>query len=296
MIGGFGMILGVRTTEYTGPRDLRAMQELTSRIWTPEARWHVGDLAWGRFQHVGREAEWPTMLWWDGGRTLAWGWIELPGHLGLAVDPGRPELAHEVLAWFERTVPPGQRTVVVSDAETHLLDALDGRGYRRAGDGPFFVHLARDLDGLTEPEPPAGYRLRPVGEAEVPGRVLAHRAAFHPSRVTEESYRVVRAAWPYRADLDWCAVAPDGSVAAFCLLWFDEERRAALVEPVGTVPGHRGRGLAKAVCLAALRAAERAGAVRAVVAPRGDDAYPVPARLYRGLGFQDKARTVQLIS
>ncbi|MEU7689393.1 hypothetical protein [Microbispora hainanensis] len=79
-----------------------------------------------------------------------------------------------------------------------------------------------------------------MGDADVPRRAAAHRAAFHPSRVTEESYHAVRRAWPYRPDLDWIAEAPDGSAAAFCLVWLDEANRAARIEPAGTAPGHAG--------------------------------------------------------
>jgi GNAT superfamily N-acetyltransferase len=279
----------VIVTCYGGPRDLRAMQELAARVWTPRARWHVGDLAWGRTQHLGRESEWPTMLWRAERRTLAWGWIELPGHLSLVVDPDRAELAHDVLRGFEELVPRTERQVTVSSGEPHLVAALEERGYVRRQDGPFFVQMVRDLDGLPEPEPPAGFRLQKV--RDVRSRVAAHRAAFHPSRVTEESYAVVRKTWPYRWDLDWCAIAPDGSTAAYCLIWLDD-RKVALIEPVGTVPEHRRKGLAKAVCLAALHAARAAGAKQAVVAPRGDDGYPVPARLYSGLGFRDTARSL----
>ncbi|MBN6057733.1 GNAT family N-acetyltransferase, partial [Nonomuraea sp. RK-328] len=267
------------------------MQELCSRIWSPRSRWHAGDLAWGRFQHTGREHEWPTRLWRADGRTPAWGWVQPPGSLDLAVDPARPELAGEVLEWFAALVPGG-RSVTVLDTEEHLAAALRAAGYRPADDGPFFTRLVRDLDGLPEPAPPAGFRLRAVGEADVPGRVAVHRAAFHPSRVTEESYRAVRAAWPYRADLDWIAEAPDGEVAAYCLVWLDEARRVAEIEPTGTLPARRRRGLARAVCLAALRAAREAGAEHAVVSPRGDDAYPAPGRLYRSMGFVPAARTV----
>ncbi|MEU7744146.1 hypothetical protein [Nonomuraea sp. NPDC049158] len=99
------------------------------------------------------------------------------------------------------TAPGVRRTVTVLESETHLLAALDRHGYRDAGDGPFFVTMAHDLRELAEPEPSPGYRLRTVGDADVPGRVAAHR-------------------WP-----------------------------------------------------------------------RGDDAYPVPARLYRGLGFHDITRS-----
>ncbi|MDH2430184.1 GNAT family N-acetyltransferase [Sphaerisporangium sp. TRM90804] len=331
----------ITVSPYTGPHDLRAMQDLATRLWSPSARWHPGDLAWGRFQHAGREREWPTARWHAGGRTLAWGWIELPGHLDLMVDPAHPHLADEVLTWFAETTKPatttigattttattgggttgapttgatttptgltaedttagtdgdgdgdGERTVVVSEADVHLLPALARHGYAARDDGPFFVTMTRDLDRLPAASPPAGFRLRAVAGADVPRRVAVHRAAYHPSRVTEESYRAVRAARPYRPGLDWIAEAPDGTAAAFCLVWLDEATGAALIEPTGTAPAHRRLGLARAVCLAALTAARAQGATRATVSPRGDAAHPTPSHLYRTLGFRPRARTL----
>jgi hypothetical protein len=46
------------------------------------------------------------------------------------------------------------------------------------------------------------------------------------------------------------------------------------------------------VSLACVHALRRAGASRAVVYARGDAAYPVPKRLYFGLGLRPVARTV----
>ena len=40
---------------------------------------------------------------------------------------------------------------------------------------------------------------------------------------------------------------------------------------------------------------KEAGADSAVVHPRGDDAHPAPARLYGGLGFEARARTVTYV-
>ncbi|WP_062357120.1 GNAT family N-acetyltransferase [Herbidospora yilanensis] len=259
---------------------IEAMQELTSRLWFPGARWHVGDLAWGLRQHTGREHEWPTKVWRSDGRVVAWGWAELPGHLNLqAVDE---HWADEVLAWFEEITEPAG--VVVSSAEPHLVRAVEARGFVQV-DGPFFLHLVRDLEGLPRPRAAC----RPV--IDVAGRVRAHREAFYPSRVTEESYRNVQDTWPYRRELDVVADV-DGETAAYCLAWLDDARKAVLIEPVGTVPDHRGRGLARDVCLAALHAAKDLGAEIATVSPRGDDAWPIPARLYRSMGFTQVARTV----
>ncbi|GAA5081501.1 GNAT superfamily N-acetyltransferase [Thermocatellispora tengchongensis] len=283
----------VTPTPYRGPADLRAMQDLVSRLWSPASRWHIGDLAWGRFQHTGREPEWPTTIWRSGEDVLAWAWIELPDHLNLVVDPAHAGLAGQILTWFTETATAATLTTAVSAAEAHLIEALERHGFTRApAEEPHFVHMARDLSGdLPEPRVPPGHTLRHVTAQDVPSRVAAHRAAFHPSRVTEESYTAVRAAWPYREELDTIVLAPDGSVAAYCLAWLDEANRSVLIEPAGTTPDHRRKGLATAACLSALHTARDLGAVHATVAPRGDTAYPIPRSLYAAIGFHSITRT-----
>ncbi|WP_218009604.1 GNAT family N-acetyltransferase [Actinomadura kijaniata] len=278
---------------YTGPADLRAMQELARRL--PDPRLHPGELAWSRFQHLGREPEWRTALWEDDGRVVAWGWAR-PGHLDLQYDPARPELADAVLRWSDRAVPGGEREVTALDTETPLIEALRRHGYRERRDGPFFVSMRLDLADLADPKVPDGYTLRPVrGEEDAGARAAVHRAAFSlpghpPSRVTAESYRQVMRAWPYRAGLDWLVEAPDGTPAAFCLVWLDGG--TAVLEPVGTDPAHRRRGLASAAILAALRAARDLGATTARVTARGDDGHPSARATYASLGFHTHARTL----
>ena len=99
------------------------------------------------------------------------------------------------------------------------------------------------------------------------------------------AYRRLMATSPYRADLDRVAVTEEGEMVASCCVWLDEPSGVALVEPVGCQPAHRRRGLAGAVSLAALHAARAAGATTGLVRPRGDDDYPEPGRVYRGIGF-----------
>jgi ribosomal protein S18 acetylase RimI-like enzyme len=119
--------------------------------------------------------------------------------------------------------------------------------------------------------------------------VEAHRAAFAPSRVVPESYARLQQEWPYRADLDHVVEAPDGSFAAFCIAWVDEPNRAGLLEPVGTHPDHRRRGLASAVCLAAARSLHALGAEHAVIG--STDGSPGEA-VYEGIGFRTVTRHV----
>lgn len=56
------------------------------------------------------------------------------------------------------------------------------------------------------------------------------------------------------------AVAPDGAIAAFCTLWFDDVTRSAYFEPVATVPQHQRKGLARALLTEGLRRLQRMGA------------------------------------
>ncbi|GAA4211131.1 GNAT family N-acetyltransferase [Actinocatenispora rupis] len=279
----------------TDGADLPVMQALTARLWTPGARWHVGDVAWGRAAYRGRER--PTARWERDGRTVAWAWLEA-GELCWLADPSA-DAADVVLDWA-----PGARETMVMAGDRPAVDALTRRGWSVA-DGPWFDHLVRDLAGL--PPLGAGPAVRPVDptdDADVLARAAAHRAAFDhlvghtpgtPGEPDPARHRAVTGTWPYRADLDLVAEV-DGTIAAYCLLWLDEANRVGLLEPVGTDPRFRRRGLARRVCLAGLHALRRAGATRALVCPRGDPGYPVPGVLYRDLGFTYVDRTVTYLA
>lgn len=266
------------------------MQELTSELWSPASRWHIGDLAWERGQAV--EYEGATKVWSHGDTVRAWAWVEQPGFLHLQVHPDSPELAAEALGWFHRTATGNALAVQVLETETVLVTALREAGYSVV-DGPFFRVQAVDPGTIAEPVLPPGFTARPLdGPEDLEKRVAVHREAFAPSRLTVESYRAVMATWPYRADLDWLIENANGKPVSYATFWLDEARGAGLLEPAGTDPRYRRLGLARAVCAYGLRALAEAGATVAVVAPRGDEAYPVPARLYRSLGFVDGPRTL----
>jgi ribosomal protein S18 acetylase RimI-like enzyme len=271
------------------------MQRLVQDAWAlvgSRNNWHVGDLAWQTTQHVGREPEWRRQLWEEDGRVVAYGWLRLPGTLDWQVDPRRPELVDTVLAWFEEEADGETLEASTIAYDAAGIESLRARGYEEVHDEPWFAFLERELDDLPEPEPPDGYTLRTVGDGELEARVAVHRAAFHPSRVTVESYANVMRTWPYRRDLDCVAEAPDGSFAAYTLCWYDDENRVGEFEPVGTHPDHRRRGLARAVNFDALRRLRAAGAERAIVLCRGDVEYPAAKLLYESVGFRQHSRTV----
>jgi len=282
---------------YASPDDLRTMQALVQEAWRlvgPKSLRHAGDVAWAAFQHTGREPEWSRRLWFDVDQIVAWGWLLRPeATLRWQLHPERPELLDAVLDWFESEAEGELATSALAD-DAAALETLRRRGYAEVEAGPWFAYLIRDLAEIEAADVPAGFTLRTVGPADVGSRVEAHRSAWDPSRVTVESYRNVMAAWPYRAGLDCVAVAPDGRIASYVLVWFDEANRVGELEPVGTHRDFRRLGLARAVSLDALRRLREAGAERAIVLGRGDEEYPIPKRLYESVGFRQHTRSVEL--
>ncbi|MGW1376862.1 GNAT family N-acetyltransferase [Streptomyces sp. NPDC002446] len=282
----------MRRHEHAGPKALRAMQDLATRTFPVTGYRHIGDIAWNWCLSHDRAAQNPTAVWAEQERTLAWGRLELPDSLMLQVDPDHAELADDVLEWAEQTAR-GPLTVDVAETEPHLTAALVRRGYTRATDGPFMACLDRLLAQLPDiPHLPDGYTIRPQrSPADVAGRAAAHRAAFGSTRITTERHTGMREVWPYRPELDLVVASPAGEIVAYCQGWYDEVNRVGAFEPVGTHPGHRRLGLARAVCIAVLHAFARAGGERALVYARGDAAYPVPKRLYESMGFAPYTRT-----
>lgn len=273
------------------------MQGLVTTAWrahAPKVERHIGDVAWSRFQHAGREPEWKIGLWEDDGELVAWTWLFLPHTLDYQLHPERPDVLPELLDWFELEAEGDEPLVTsVLPEDAISVGELERRGFEAVVGETWMAYLIRSLaEPVPEPSVPDGFRLRTVqGDQDVEARVAVHRAAFHPSRVTAESYRNVMQAFPYRADLDCVVEAPHGSFASYCLAWLDEAIGVGLLEPVGTHPDHERRGLGSAVCRFALRRLHELGAATAIVVSRGDDEYPAPKRLYESIGFEQHTRS-----
>ncbi|MEN6370230.1 MAG: GNAT family N-acetyltransferase, partial [Thermotogota bacterium] len=152
-----------------------------------------------------------------------------------------------------------------------------------------------DLTGqLPEGPVPAGYVVRALGgPEELPARSWASWRSFHPDDPDEayegwDWYLNIQRAPLYRRDLDIVAIAPNGDVAAFCTMWYDDVTRSGYFAPVGTAPEHQSRGLGKAVMAEAVRRLAAVGAVTMHIG--GYD--PIPKRLYASIGGPDLVRSM----
>jgi mycothiol synthase len=161
---------------------------------------------------------------------------------------------HLTSATLDRDGKP--RLWVSADSQDKTLqEVLTQRGFQRM-DLKEYKHR-RSLDEPL-PDVPAtpGYAIRALGDGlELLERCYAMGLGFRKDdanaarakRDHPEWYHSLQSAPLYRRDLDLIVVASDGSISAFCTIWFDDVTRTACFEPIATVPTHQRRGLARAM-------------------------------------------------
>ncbi len=206
-----------------------------------------------------------------------------------------PELAAEMVITAEQSLavasPDGQKklTVWINEHQPFLKDVLIERGYTQSEYSESMRYRSLE-EPILDAAPPVGYTVRPLGDGlEFLERCYASGLAFHDddihiardNRDHPQWYRNLQTAPLYRRDLDIVAVAPDGSVASFCTIWFDDVTRSAYFEPVATVPAHQRCGLGKAVMCEGLRRLKRMGGTKAFVGSYSPEAHA----LYASVGF-----------
>jgi GNAT superfamily N-acetyltransferase len=180
----------------------------------------------------------------------------------------------ELLAW-------------VNEKDELTKSLFTERGYQRSKFKAEHMRSRFFTQPIPDSVPPSEYTVRALGdESELPARSWLSWKAFHPDEPDEkyegwEWYKNIQRVPLYRRDLDIVAVAPDGELAAFCTVWFDDVTRTAVFEPVGTHPDHQKRGLGKAVMSEGLRRAQRLGATLVTVSSYSEGAHA----LYHSMGF-----------
>jgi ribosomal protein S18 acetylase RimI-like enzyme len=290
---------------FAGVADLRAMGACLARSWNharPLVNTTPGDLEWW-YASGEPGTDWTSrvQLWADGDEVLGYGWLSPPGEFDWhqrhdLPDATRAALADATIAWAAAAArrlaveagsePPATLETWAMDADAWLVDALRSRGWTPA-DAPAYTHFYRRLDGVLDALPPlpAGYRLRRVRlPDDLAARVEVHRAAFAPSRMTIDKYRTLATLSRYAPDHDLVVEAPDGTFAAFTMVWWIPDARTGEFEPVGTHPAHQRRGLARTINLAGLHLLRDLGALDAIVFSATRNA--ASEALYRSVGFE----------
>jgi mycothiol synthase len=296
------LTLAITSREFRGEEDYQRVRELLVESYAITQRLHNWELArWDSFRfgaHWREEIEgarhWEAdvHLWeMDKGQLVGVVNPEDRGDAFLQIHPHYRHLEEEMLDWAEahhRALKPAGANpwplnLFVYQYDKERVALLARRGYRNQG--PDSVSRSCSLDGESpKVELPEGYAIRyPRGEdqGDLERQASVINRVFN-ANFTRDAVRVLRRVPTHCEDL--VVVAPDGTFAAFCSIWFDEFNRTGTFEPVGTHPDHRRRGLAKAVMCEGLRQLKELGATVAFVGT----GYDAPAnRLYESVGFTE---------
>jgi GNAT superfamily N-acetyltransferase len=268
----YHFIVPLLATEGVGEPDMDAYRaaarlfDLSTGLWENEAGDVVGV---ANIEHADRSHS-------------GWGEAFLQRH------PDYDALLPEMLDFAETHLRNQERNLLfvpIYDYDDTFLALVRGRGYQRHDDYTLWdsaFAVQGDLPDYTLPE---GYCLQSMAdENDLDRRRKAFGLGFnHPDPREWPSllaYQGLQDAPDYRPELDLYVVAPDGEFASFCIAWWDARNRIASLEPVGTVPEHRRKGLARAVVLEAIRRVAALGAEEVFV---GSD-----QSFYLSLGFDLK--------
>ncbi len=277
-----------------------------------EHSWPAARLDWWRWHGIANlghgSLDTDVFLWeTPGGELAAVLNSEGRGYVFLQVDPRfrTPELEEEMLDVAERHLTgigtsTGRPFLSVSAQDSDVLrtELLAQRGHTRRADRQE-IQRKRDLAlPIPDATAPAGYTVRAMraDEDDLKKRSWASWRAFHAEEPNWKYdgwtwlYNAMRAPM-YRRDLDVVAEAPSGEIASFATVWYDDVTRTTYYEPVGTMPEHQRRGLAKAVIAEGMRRSKELGALYATVGGGGESNPPADP-LYAGLfGKEGKSVT-----
>jgi GNAT superfamily N-acetyltransferase len=132
--------------------------------------------------------------------------------------------------------------------DKHDAKILTSLGLRTDGEIQHLTFRATAKDSIAPPALPAGFRFTDMSdESLLDERVALVKSVWPEHTLDVERYRSVRTAPIYRADLDLAIADSEDRLLAFATCWFDPVTNVGQLEPVGTHPDARGKGLGKAI-------------------------------------------------
>jgi mycothiol synthase len=283
-----------------GPgKDVRDRIEALVRAF-PEDHIHVVDMRYrlSAPAFADREVRWwedergaliAYAVWQPEFRTLDYGCDSGVAGKGLAAS-----IVSWAVEWFEdRARSEGSnQTCWIKTLERSPLElsvVLEARGFSRCAWSS--VRLDCDLSLRIDPSrPPPGFRIRRAVDRGDEELAALHRAIFPKVGMSDGWRRTMMSLSDYCPDLDLVAEAPDGALAAFCVGWCTTLPAGSLgeIEPLGTHPAFRGRGLGRAVLLEVTRRMQVAG-VQRVSAKTWDDNLGA-MHCYKSVGYAEAVR------
>ncbi|MCA9998089.1 MAG: GNAT family N-acetyltransferase [Anaerolineales bacterium] len=234
-------------------------------------------------------------IWEDEQGVAAWV-LAGPRHQGFDAQL-RPDLRghdfeREILAYAtDHTIDLMRRHHVDGDyiytdafrGDAARRDSLVALGWQMKNESPYVLNRA-EIGAIDVPVLPDGFSFQSArGIEDAAALAEVHSGAFGSSW-TPELYRHVMESPGYAPERELVIQAPDGSYAAFTVIWYDHLNRTGLFEPVGTHKDYQRRGFGRAIVLYGMQQMAAAGMKFATVAHFGQN--EAARGLYQACGFQ----------
>ena len=273
-------------------RDLHALLELVGHSRArgdPAAIFHPGGLQWW-LRRIGRRGFEVAVLTDDD--ELVGVALRDEGDVIVQTDTAHAGDLGDLLEWSEtrarETAEPEMFLSVAQDDE-NLRHLLLRRGYEPTE--RYGYELVDELAAEpARPELPRGFEMISLTPALADAHVALHRAAWSrpnaPSSYDRRQHDAVTAMPDFRYDLVPIVRAVDGTLAAYCMSWWDSRSASVEIEPLGTHPDYRRMGLARTIVR---EVARRAWELRAqYVLVWGGTTNPEAMALYLSAGMRSR--------
>jgi ribosomal protein S18 acetylase RimI-like enzyme len=124
------------------------------------------------------------------------------------------------------------------------------------------------------------------GSSDSFSRFTWRRARGHGKSFTADTLEGLAQGSFYIRELDLVVKAPNGAIASFCTFRIDPVSRATELEPIGTHPDYRRRGLGKALIFEGMRLLKKYDPLNLYIDGAVDN--PGANHLYESTGFEKK--------
>ena len=271
--------------------DIPGVHAFISGVWRhrgARSYLHIGDFYWALRPGLEFVPERDIRLWCAGGDVVGFAWFDGFDAGDYVVGPHSPEgVALEAINWLEEghrryaLSEPFGIAVIEGDGERRAR--LEERGYRPTDAGG--VRFWQRIDPAFDAPLPEGFVVRAIdGDDDIERRVFVQHNSFESSTATPDVWRALAKLPGYEPELDLIVVAPDGTGAAGCTVWYDKSIKVGEFEPVGTAHAFQRRGIGKALLAEGLRRLRALGAGQAIVQTNITNAPAIA--LYRSAGFE----------
>lgn len=280
--------------------ELLAITDLVNQF--PADNLHVADLPY-RLSSWAMGNPTNTQIWInEAGTVIGWAIMQTPfWTIDYAFHPEHPQLHPQILAWVDERA----KTIVDTDSgrpcwfinvfttQTDRMADLEATGFASQADvgDNSWTKVLFNCQSENVPDAaklPDGFTIRPLaGESEVQAYVDLHQAVFQSKSMTTEWRQHTLQQPAYNANVDLVAVAPDGTLAAFCIGWINQNaagQTTGQIEPLGVLEDFRKLGLGRTILTAGMRqlAANGARSICVETDNYRNEAYA----LYESVGFR----------